>query len=88
MDQDVKNWQSSLARHSDYVSDPAKCLPADIPVERINDAEYLKQYLLKNFYESGKITEFRGWLTANVNVVKDPFFQTVIRRMFPPIFCC
>jgi hypothetical protein len=20
--------------------------------------------------------------------VKDPFFQTVIRRMFPPIFCC
>lgn len=67
INQDVKNWQSSLARHSNYVTDPIKYLPKDIVQEKLNDAEYLKQYLSKKFYESGKVSKFRDWLIKNAN---------------------
>ncbi len=67
IDRDVKNLQSSLVSQSSYAVYPMKYLPKDIAQEKLNDAEYLKEYLSKRFYETGKVSEFRDWLIKNVN---------------------
>lgn len=67
IDRDVKNWQSSLASQSSYVSDPKKYLPKDVSQEKLNDAKYLKEYLYKKYYQLGKVLEFRDWLIRNTN---------------------
>ncbi len=64
---DVENWQKSLTSRSNYVSDPSKRIPEDVDKERLGDAEYLKQYLFDNFYQTGKVASFKNWLIANTN---------------------
>jgi len=86
VDRDVKNWQLSLTAHSSFVLDPKKYLPKDIIQEKLDDTEYLKQYLFKKFYEPGKISEFKKWLTTNVNTTEiQNDIETLMNRVFPPL---
>lgn len=86
INRDVKNWQSSLTAHSSFVLDPKKYLPKDIAQEKLDNTEYLKQYLSKKFYEPGKISEFKNWLTINVNTTEiQNDIETLMDKAFSPL---
>ncbi|MDP3792665.1 MAG: hypothetical protein Q8Q89_02945 [bacterium] len=66
IEKDAQNWHSSLDAKV-YGMDWVKFLPKDISAEKIKDINYLKDYLDKKYYKTGKISEFKTWLGQNVN---------------------
>ncbi len=63
---DASNWQKSL-QASSYGIKWSDFLPKDISIEEARDSKYLKEYLKKKYYNSGKIEEFKNWLKDNLN---------------------
>jgi hypothetical protein len=70
INRDITNWQASLVMQKtyEYVGDfKGHYFPKDIPLEKAEDREYLRNYLQEKFYATGKITIFKEWLEANAN---------------------
>ncbi len=63
---DIWNWQNSVMAESYGVS-WKKFLPSDVSVEKVRDSEYLRNYLEKKFYQSGKVSEFKSWVEHTLN---------------------
>lgn len=83
IERDIRNWQKSITANS-YGMDWKKFLPEDISAENVHDDEYLKGYLKKKFYQSGKVSEFKKWIERAVNssqIQKD--LETLMGKKFP-----
>ena len=83
IERDIKNWQKSITANS-YGVDWKKFLPEDISAENVRDDEYLKDYLEKKFYQSGKVSKFKDWIEHNINssqIQKD--LETLMGKKFP-----
>ena len=83
IERDIKNWQKSITANS-YGVDWKKFLPEDILAENVRDDEYLKDYLEKKFYQSGKVSEFKKWIESAVNssqIQKD--LEALMDKKFP-----
>ncbi len=66
INKDAKNWHSSLDAKN-YGMDWGKFLPKDIPAEKARDTDYLKDYLDRKYYKTGKIAEFKTWMEQNIH---------------------
>jgi len=81
---DIANWRNSIIANS-YGVDWKKFLPEDISIKNVRDNEYLKNYLKRKFYQSGKIPEFKDWLEQNVNFSQTQTdLETLMGKKFPP----
>lgn len=66
LEKDTNNWHSSMGVSS-YGIDWGKFLPKDVLLEKIKDLAYLRNYLERKYYKTGKIAEFITWLEQNIN---------------------
>jgi hypothetical protein len=58
IDRDIANWRASLAmqKNYNYVGEfKGKYFPKDIPLEKADDKEYLRNYPQERFYANGKV---------------------------------
>ncbi len=53
-----------------YGTDWARFLPKDIVSEKVGNREYLKEYLERKYYATGKIAAFKAWLERHVNAAE------------------
>lgn len=83
IERDIWNWQESVAVKS-YGVIWKKFLPADISAERVRDKKYLRNYLDKKFYRSGKVSEFKNWVECNLNTpqIKEDL-ERLMGKKFP-----
>jgi hypothetical protein len=63
---DVKNWQRAVEAKSHGI-DWKRFLPESISLDEVSDASFLRAYLKKEYYDSGKVSGFRVWLENNVH---------------------
>lgn len=83
IERDIRNWQKSIVAKS-YGVNWKKFLPPDISAKRVRDKEYLRNYLEKKFYRSGKVSEFKHWMKDNLNAsqIKEDLEQ-LMGKKFP-----
>ncbi len=87
IDRDVWNWQRAVSAKSHGV-EWKQFLPSSITLEEVQDEKFLREYLDKEFYSSGRVSDFREWLEKNVNasqieadliaLMKKPFLSNVV----------
>ncbi len=83
IERDIWNWQNAITANS-YGIDWKKFLPEDISIENVRDNEYLKNYLERKYYQSGKVSEFKDWLGQNVNSSQIQVdLETLMDKKFP-----
>lgn len=84
---DVRNWQKAVSAKSHGV-EWKQFLPSSITLEEVQDEKFLREYLSKEFYSPGTVSDFREWLEKNVNanqieadlivLMKKPFLSDAV----------
>jgi hypothetical protein len=65
IDRDARNWQRAVEAKTHGI-EWKRFLPASISLDEVKNAAFLREYLKREYYESGKIFDFREWLKKNV----------------------
>jgi hypothetical protein len=81
IDRDMRNWQDSFNRES-YGIQWKEFLPPSMTVEEVLGDNFLRNYLEKEFYKSGQVSDFRKWLEEHV--VADQIEEDLIVLMQKP----
>src|SRR5208283_4939825 len=66
LEKDADNWHGAIGTKV-YGTDRGKFWPKDIELEKMSNREYLKGYLDRTYYKTGRIAEFRIWLEQHVD---------------------
>jgi hypothetical protein len=69
IDSDIYNWQRAI-EVSSYGVDWKQFLPSSITVNDVRNTPFLRDYLKKEFYESGKVADLQAWLWENVDAIQ------------------
>jgi hypothetical protein len=65
IDRDMRNWQDSFNKES-YGIQWKQFLPPSMTVKEVLDDNFLRDYLEKEFYDSGQVSDFKKWLEENI----------------------
>jgi hypothetical protein len=65
IDRDVANWQRAVEAKTHGI-EWKRFLPASISPDEVRDTSFLREYLRREYYASGKVSDFRKWLEDNV----------------------